>query len=103
MRNNFYGEIDLSTCTIASYDGSPLEEYDTWGSLDFPFDPLLGPLQSNNNSPATHALQPGSPAIDFASSANPTSSYVFSCPANDETIRTRPVGPYCDPGSYEYR
>ncbi|MGK7898446.1 MAG: carbohydrate-binding protein [Xenococcus sp. (in: cyanobacteria)] len=37
---------------------------DLFGTSDNPLDPLLGPLQNNGGSSLTHALLPGSPAID---------------------------------------
>jgi hypothetical protein len=37
---------------------------DLVGSTEAPIDPLLGPLQNNAGPTATHALLPGSPAID---------------------------------------
>jgi uncharacterized repeat protein (TIGR01451 family) len=62
--------------------------------------PLLGPLQDNGGSTLTHALLPGSPAIDAG-----TNTY---CPATDQRNSARPVdgdgdgNPICDIGSYEY-
>src|SRR3990172_5201050 len=45
-------------------------------------DPLLGPLADNGGPTLTHALQPGSPALD---AANPA-----FCPATDQRGATRP-------------
>jgi len=58
--------------------------------------PLLGPLQINApGSTATHALLPGSPAVDRGgTSAN-------SCPATDQRGVSRPQGGACDIGAYE--
>lgn len=52
--------------------------------------PQLGPLQNNGGSTLTHALLPGSPAIDSGS----------GCPAVDQRGVTR--GAACDRGAYEY-
>lgn len=57
-------------------------------------DPKLGPLQNNGGFTATHALLPGSPAIDAGSP---------DCPplAIDQRGVARPQGPACDIGAYE--
>lgn len=55
-------------------------------------DPLLGPLQNNGGTTPTHALLPGSPAIDAAA---------LACPAADQRGVTRPQGPRCDIGAFE--
>jgi hypothetical protein len=53
---------------------------------------LLGPLQNNGGPTQTHALLPGSPAID-----------AFACPppAADQRGVARPQGPACDIGAFE--
>jgi CSLREA domain-containing protein len=56
-------------------------------------DPLLGPLQDNGGPTPTHALLPGSPAIDQGDNAQ--------CPADDQRGVARPVGPSCDIGAFE--
>jgi CSLREA domain-containing protein len=53
---------------------------------------LLGPLQNNGGSTLTHALRPGSPAIDASS----------SCEPSDQRGVRRPQGRACDIGAYEY-
>jgi CSLREA domain-containing protein len=58
-------------------------------------DPLLGPLQDNGGFTPTHALLPGSPAID-AVSHNPCPP-----PATDQRGFLRPAGPRCDVGAFE--
>lgn len=55
-------------------------------------DPLLGPLRANGGATFTHALLPGSPATDHASS---------TCLATDQRDVTRPQGAACDSGAYE--
>jgi hypothetical protein len=57
-------------------------------------DPKLGPLQDNGGPTLTHALLPGSPAIDTASPTCPP-------PATDQRGVSRPQGPACDIGAYE--
>lgn len=63
-------------------------------------DPLLGPLQDNGGSTQTHALLPGSPAIDQASCTDVT----IDQPGNPRPIDV-PVVPDldggCDIGAYE--
>ena len=56
-------------------------------------DALIGPLGGNGGPTQTHALLPGSPAIDTAADA--------ACPAIDQRGVTRPQGPHCDVGAFE--
>ena len=58
-----------------------------------PLHPRLGPLADNGGTTFTRALQPGSPAIDAASTPD--------CPAIDQRGVLRPQGQACDIGSYE--
>jgi CSLREA domain-containing protein len=58
--------------------------------------PLLGPLANNGGPTQTMALLPGSPAIDHGGTA------ANGCPATDQRGVTRPQGPACDIGAYEY-
>jgi uncharacterized repeat protein (TIGR01451 family) len=55
--------------------------------------PLLGPLQDNGGATRTHALLPGSPAIDAGANG--------ACPGTDQRGVPRPQGSSCDIGSYE--
>jgi predicted outer membrane repeat protein len=58
-------------------------------------DPLLGPLQiTPPGTTATHALLPGSPAIDAVLNPCPP-------PATDQRGVIRPQGPKCDIGAFE--
>ncbi len=57
-------------------------------------DPLLGSLQNNGGPTETHALLPGSPAIDAVTSGCPP-------PATDQRGVSRPQGIHCDIGAYE--
>jgi hypothetical protein len=57
-------------------------------------DPKLGPLQNNGGPTPTHALLPGSPAIDAAGSDCPP-------PGTDQRGAARPQGAACDIGAYE--
>ena len=55
-------------------------------------DALLGPLADNGGPTQTHALLPGSPAIDAAGD---------DCLAEDQRGISRPQGTACDIGAYE--
>ena len=56
--------------------------------------PLLGPLQNNGGQTPTHALLPGSPAINHGDNSG--------CPATDQRDVARPQAGVCDIGAYEY-
>ncbi len=61
-------------------------------------DPMLGPLQNNGGRTPTHALLPGSPAIDAGNNAG--------CPATDQRGVPRPLEvtlgfTLCDIGAFE--
>jgi hypothetical protein len=56
-------------------------------------DPLLGPLQDNGGPTWTHALLPGSPAIDTGTATN--------APAIDQRGVSRPQGAGIDIGAFE--
>ena len=56
-------------------------------------DSRIGPLADNGGPTWTHALLPGSPALDAADDT--------VCPATDQRGIARPQGPHCDIGSYE--
>jgi len=56
-------------------------------------DPLLGLLQDNGGPTETHALLPGSPAIDSGDNG--------TCPAVDQRGVARPQGAGCDRGAVE--
>jgi len=59
-------------------------------------DPLLAALASNGGPTQTQALEAGSPAIDHGgTSAN-------GCPPTDQRGVTRPQGPACDIGAFEF-
>lgn len=69
-------------------------------------DPLLGPLQDNGGQMPTHALLPGSPAIDRGD--NPLSLYTdsrgYDCPATPPgcVVFERTVGEATDIGAFEF-
>ena len=57
-------------------------------------DPSLGPLADNGGHTQTHALLPGSPAMEMA---DPD-----ACPTKDQRGIGRPQGKECDIGAYEF-
>jgi hypothetical protein len=65
-------------------------------------DPRLGPLANNGGPTRTHALRPGSPAIDAGNPATPGSGG-NACAAADQRGVARPQGSRCDIGAYERR
>jgi beta-glucanase (GH16 family) len=58
-------------------------------------DALIGALAGNGGPTLTHALLPGSPAINAGDAA--------ACPTTDQRGIARPQGAQCDIGSYEYQ
>jgi hypothetical protein len=64
-----------------------------------PGDPLLGPLQDNGGPTPTHALLPGSPAIDGGNPGGCTDN-VGAQIATDQ--RGRPRAAPCDIGAFEF-
>lgn len=65
---------------------------DQVGTEENPIDPKLGPLQMNGGATPTHALLPGSPAINNGDSA--------LAPARDQRRYARPDG--ADVGAFEF-
>jgi hypothetical protein len=55
--------------------------------------PALGPLQDNGGPTPTHALLPGSPALDAGLNSG--------CPSTDQRGVTRPKNVICDIGAFE--
>jgi predicted outer membrane repeat protein len=88
LLSNGYNLIkDLSGCAIT------LLPSDLFG-----LDPLLGPLANNGGSTLTHALLPGSPAIDTGSCTDPAGNPVLF----DQRGMPRPQGATCDIGAFEF-
>jgi len=61
--------------------------------------PQIGPLADNTGPTKTHALLPGSPAIDSASCVNDSRGDPIT---TDQRGIARPQGTACDIGAYEY-
>jgi predicted outer membrane repeat protein len=66
-----------------------------------PIDPLLGALANNGGTTQTHALLPGSPAMDAGNPLTPGSGG-FACDGADQRGITRPQGSACDIGAFEF-
>lgn len=60
-------------------------------------DPMIGPFQDNGGPTWTHALLPGSPAIDAGDST------IWYAPQDDQRGVPRPQGPRVDIGAFEYQ
>ena len=67
---------------------------DRTGTFLTPLDALLGTLQDNGGPTPTHALLPGSPALDAISGCN-------DAPATDQRGIARPQYGACDIGAFE--
>jgi hypothetical protein len=75
---------------------------DQVGSAFNPIDPMLGPLQLNGGLTPTHALLPGSPAIDQGKSFDlPTDQRGFKRPVNYPLIVDQLGGDGSDIGAFE--
>ena len=71
---------------------------DQVGSAGAPIDPMLGPLQDNGAFLLTHALLPGSPALNAGNPAAPN-GVGSACMATDQRGLARPGGVRCDIGA----
>jgi predicted outer membrane repeat protein len=99
MRNSIVAGSPITNCkgTITSL-GNNLEDHNTCGfvaigDIHNAF-PGLAPLSYNGGPTPTHALNPGSPAINGGAND--------ACPVDDQRGARRPVFGVCDIGAYEY-
>lgn len=93
------GEAPDCAAVITSQDHNLIEVdlgCDVVGSTgnDLSGDPALSPLADHGGPTLTHALLPGSPAVDAADNQ--------SCPETDQRGAIRPQGAACDIGAYEH-
>lgn len=81
--------------TIVSYLGTSMfgDASCGTGAGTIVADPIVGALASNGGPTKTHALLQGSPAIEAATDCTV---------ANDQRYVTRPQGPACDIGAFEF-
>lgn len=85
---NLLTYYDSSHCTISGSTGNTL----------FNTDPLLGPLANNGGPTLTHALLPGSPAINrIPNGTNGCGTTITT----DQRSTPRPIGAGCDIGAFE--
>jgi CSLREA domain-containing protein len=102
-RNNIIGNNLGCVVDDPNSDGTP---FDQVGTQSNPIDPLLEPLAANIGRTWTHALRPGSPAIDRGSSLTPGSGS-FACEPIDQRFAPRPADgngdgtAVCDIGAFE--
>ncbi|MDQ5827170.1 MAG: Ig-like domain-containing protein [Chloroflexota bacterium] len=108
VKNTIVAGNTVENCNAAQFGGVISSQGNNISSDDScPFtkpadkqntDPLLGPLQDNGGPTNTHALLPGSPAIDAANAT--------ACPERDQRAIVRKDGDkngtvVCDTGSFE--
>ena len=102
--NNAASAPDVSSDRVGDFisqghnligDGTGSTEFTATGDLvgtgPSPIDPLLGILKPNGGSTFTHALLPGSPAIDVGNPAAPGSGG-NACDSTDQRGVARPIG-----------
>jgi hypothetical protein len=93
---NLIGIADGSTGIVSGINA------DQAGSIALPIDPLIGPLQMNGGPTPTHALLPGSPAIDQGNSFGVhTDQRGHHRPYNYTAIPNAPGGDGSDIGAFE--
>lgn len=85
--HNLLGTDDGCTLT-------PIDPTDVIGTPGTPIDPRLGPLAHNGGPTATHAVLPGSPAVDAIPS-------VVCAVTEDQRGTSRPQNTHCDIGAFE--
>ena len=94
--NQWYACDHWTGANILISGGNNLVQDDTCNPVasdQISVNPMLGALADNGGPTLTHALLPGSPAIDAGNDA--------ACSATDQRGVTRPQGAHCDIGSYE--
>lgn len=74
-----------------------------FGEWDYAGPDAIGPLGDHGGPTPTHALLPGSPAIDWADPVNGCFDPAGEPLPTDQRGQARVVGRRCDVGAYEYR
>lgn len=103
---------DISSGIVLTSNGHNLigngDSYSYWpgdqvGTTASPLDPKLGPLQNNGGPTLTHALLPGSPAIDAGATADAVNPYGAPLTTDQRGIGfPRVLGAAVDIGAFEY-
>ena len=81
--------------------GFPDSDGNLVGSSSVPINPLLGPLSNNGGPTQTHALLPGSPALDAGDSAEMSDQRGLTAPLDLPGIPNAEGGNGSDIGAYE--
>ena len=97
FRGNLVG-ILTSNCNLRDTIWGD-QRFDMVGTPENPLDPKLDVLGNYGGPTATHALLPGSPAIDHGTGI--TSATFFNCPSVDQRGVVRPQAAQCDIGAFE--
>jgi CSLREA domain-containing protein len=92
-RSNLVGVVN-DNCNLEDYSWGNTLSFDQRGTFYAPLNPALGPLANNGGPTKTHALLPGSLAMD--------SGGTWDCPGTDQRGWLRPAGMYCDTGAFEF-
>lgn len=79
LGHNIFGEVNNVTITSDRVTGPGPHSTDIFGTVSNPANALLGPLASNGGPTFTHALLPGSPAINGG-----TSTSTIAIPGSDQ-------------------
>lgn len=103
-RYNVLG-VKNSNCALRDVISGSDTSHDQKGTGGSPLDPHLGVLTNNGGPTRTHALNTGSPAIDYKSAGSGTT--FFDCLASDQRSYSRPAdgdgngSSICDSGACE--
>ena len=102
---NTAAALDLSDCAgqppLNAVGENLSSDYDVsckFNGFTIQSDPLIGPLADNGGSTWTHALLPGSPALDAATDCTDSTGTPLTF---DQRFASRPGGQACDIGAYE--
>jgi len=99
-----YGAVASLGYNLIGIASSVWTSTDLHGQIGTPINPLLGPLQNNGGLRSTHALLPGSPAIDAGHSGGLATDQRGSArPSDNLTIANASGGDGSDIGAYEVR
>lgn len=105
IRNSIVAHNQYSNCSVnqgvINSDGANISDDGSCAGFSLTVNPLIMPLANNGGLTLTHALLPGSPAID-AVDAGDCVAATGSPLLVDQRGVTRPVGSQCDIGAFEF-